>query len=258
MDLVGSGSALDRGRRLFVISGFLTTAHVLREVESTGRSGLPGSGRGGPEGCCRRATSCSAPPPSRRTSGCPRSTGSKTSARSSVRAFTSRTGCWLPTLSTNLASGYDPSVLQHYWTLSVEERFLPRLAAVDPAPGRPRGAYPHRSRTAVPVVMVYFVTPTRAWQFGVGAVLAVGGLRWRTGHRRLFRDDVRSAISWAGVAGLIWCGLEFSASIACPAVAGGVNLDRDDGHISTTYARPLAPYIYRDVLRFKVLKPRPH
>jgi hypothetical protein len=39
----------------------------------------------------------------------------------------------------------------------------------------------------------------------------------------------------------------------CPVVVGGVNVYRDDNHISVTYAKTLAPYLWRAILRTGVL-----
>ncbi|MCW2848028.1 MAG: oatA 3 [Marmoricola sp.] len=42
----------------------------------------------------------------------------------------------------------------------------------------------------------------------------------------------------------------------CPVVIGGVNVYRDNSHVTVTYARTMAPYLYQALLRTGVLKPR--
>jgi hypothetical protein len=42
----------------------------------------------------------------------------------------------------------------------------------------------------------------------------------------------------------------------CPVVIGGVNVYRDNSHVTTTYARTMAPYYYRALIQAGVLKPR--
>ena len=41
----------------------------------------------------------------------------------------------------------------------------------------------------------------------------------------------------------------------CPVVIGGVNVYRDTNHLTVTYARTLAPYLYRDMVAAGVIRP---
>ena len=110
------------------------------------------------------------------------------------------------------ASG--PSPEQHFWSLSVEEQFYlvwPLLLALAVMLTRPPS--PHRRRalagtmlavtaaslayslvdTAASEATAYFVTPTRAWEFGAGGLLALlPALRGS--------PVARSALSWVGLA----------------------------------------------------------
>jgi peptidoglycan/LPS O-acetylase OafA/YrhL len=115
-----------------------------------------------------------------------------------------------------LAAEADPSLVQHYWSLSVEEQFylvwpLLLLLAVGLArrlPGRDPRAWPAAVLAAAGlssfVVSVlwtasdprtaFFATPTRAWEFAAGGLAAtlVPGGGWTGGER------VRAATGAAG------------------------------------------------------------
>ncbi|MFN2521738.1 MAG: acyltransferase family protein [Mycobacteriales bacterium] len=87
-----------------------------------------------------------------------------------------------------------PSAVQHYWSLSVEEQFYfvwPTLALAALALARHRG-WPARRLLVVLALLVvagsftwsvvsggasYFSSPARAWELGVGALLALAGLQ---------------------------------------------------------------------------------
>ncbi|MGC1213639.1 MAG: acyltransferase family protein [Micromonospora sp.] len=115
-----------------------------------------------------------------------------------------------------LAAENVKSPVQHYWSLSVEEQFylvwpLLMVAAVMIA-RRVRQADPSGAIRATLAVSVaasfaysvyetsangaaaYFVTPTRAWEFGAGALLAA-----LPGFGRSAGDQTRAAISWLGL-----------------------------------------------------------
>jgi len=136
----------------------------------------------------------------------------------------------------------DPSPAQHYWSLSVEEQFYlvwPLLLAATwwlasrARRGRRGGLEPaapvSRRVLAAPLVVVlaasfawcvhltatdpgpaYFVTPTRAWEFAAGGVLALVLVR-REGRSRL-----RAAASWLGLAGIAGTFLAFDSETAFP------------------------------------------
>ncbi len=108
-----------------------------------------------------------------------------------------------------LASDVRPSPVQHYWSLSVEEQFyllwplllgglalLSRRVPLLRREDRPRGAVvvgllavitlasfvDAVVRTRVDPAPAYFVTTARAWELGAGALLAAG-LAYRRGGR---------------------------------------------------------------------------
>ncbi|GAB3661521.1 acyltransferase family protein [Nocardioides korecus] len=225
----------------FVISGFLITSHLLREVEREGRVSF---GRF----WARRA---------RRL---------LPAAYTVLAAAAVATYVWLPRVAWEqsfreiiasslyvqnwrlaadavdyLAADNAPSPVQHYWTLSVEEQFYlvwPVLLVLTVLVARRMG---WNRRVAVAVALsavtaaslaysswltganpsaAYFVTPTRVWQFGAGALLALHATRsgaGSTGPGRL--DTVRALLSWAGVAALLWCGFAFTAATPFPGTA---------------------------------------
>ncbi len=102
---------------------------------------------------------------------------------------------------------HSPSPAQHFWSLSVEEQFyllwpvllLGRLRAA------PRRSSPRMAaltvvsfgyallKTAANPAAAYFVSPTRAWEFGAGGLLAA----WRhcaRGRRRCCAGPALTAI----------------------------------------------------------------
>jgi len=123
-----------------------------------------------------------------------------------------------------LAADDDASPLQHFWSLGVEEQFYlvwPLVVALCVSPLLVR-----HSRRAVAVALVlgvavsfaasvaltggsfgYFATVTRAWELGVGALLAL----W---HARLVgrgRVGLRLGLWWAGAAAIVIAGVTFAS-----------------------------------------------
>lgn len=131
-----------------------------------------------------------------------------------------------------LAAGQDQSPLLHFWSLAVEEQFYlawaPLFAVCVYAATRSvRGGRAVRFLvTAVTALltlssfalavhwtgdsapMAYLGTPSRAWQFGVGALLAL--LPWHLLH------GPRLLSGWGGAAALVWCMTAYDASTPYP------------------------------------------
>jgi peptidoglycan/LPS O-acetylase OafA/YrhL len=128
--------------------------------------------------------------------------------------------------------------VQHYWSLSVEEQFYigwPILiAVVHLATRRLRTGAVTGVRIALAAVVAasfgwsvwltwadparaYFVTPTRVWELGVGALLAafvvprVGSFP-RDDHRGVPRATLR----WAGFAGIAWSAWTYTSATPFP------------------------------------------
>ncbi|MBC7630648.1 acyltransferase family protein [Aeromicrobium sp.] len=141
-----------------------------------------------------------------------------------------------------LAADNSPSVALHYWTLSVEEQFYvawPLLMLLGLAIAARLKTRRLTVMTAVVMVatvssfayslwltyhtgpFAFFSTFARAWEFGAGALLALATAHAAAGRRRVrtLNPRVGAAISWAGLAALLYCGLRFSGSTAFPGTA---------------------------------------
>ncbi|MER6768228.1 SGNH hydrolase domain-containing protein [Streptomyces bacillaris] len=134
-----------------------------------------------------------------------------------------------------LAAGHDQSPLLHFWSLAVEEQFYlfwaPLLAVVALLTTRAvrRG---RAVRAVVAVVtgalvlgsfvlslhwtadsasLAYLGTPSRVWQFGVGALLAL--LPW---HLLRGPRPLRLLCGWGGAVAIGWCVVAYDASTPYP------------------------------------------
>lgn len=130
-----------------------------------------------------------------------------------------------------LAAGHDQSPLLHFWSLAVEEQFYlvwaPLLAVIVLTAARAvrRGRAVrvvvalvtagaavasfalslHWTRDSVS--LAYLGTPSRVWQFAVGALLAL--LPW---HLLRGPRPLRLVCGWAGAAAILWCVVAYDAS----------------------------------------------
>jgi hypothetical protein len=119
--------------------------------------------------------------------------------------------------------------VQHFWSLSAEEQFYviwPLLIIV--------AAWTVRRRLAIAIVLLtvtglslwysisetaanpaaaYFVTPTRAWEFGAGGLLAL------LGTRAALPDQARALLSWAGLAAVMYAAIAYSTDTEFPGSA---------------------------------------
>ena len=200
----------------FVISGFLITGQLVREIERSGRLSLPGF-------YARRAkrlfpaaatvlvstgilTWLFLPRSQQATFG-----GDIAAAAAYVVnwRFASRSVDYL-------AEDVGASPVQHFWSLAVEEQFYivwPLLIFVLAVLIR-RGHIAVRSGLAVGLTLItvpsliwsihltatqteraYFVTTTRLWELGIGALVAVGSVRWA----RLTPRNA-TVLAWGGLA----------------------------------------------------------
>jgi peptidoglycan/LPS O-acetylase OafA/YrhL len=139
-----------------------------------------------------------------------------------------------------LASDALPSPVQHYWSLSVEEQFyvvwplaLIALAWVVRRARRAGGGPSPRAVAALLALICvpsfgyaawlahsdparsYFVTTTRAWELGVGAGLAL----WCAGRRARHRGRAVAAVGWLGLALVVASAVWVPAGAAWPGPA---------------------------------------
>ncbi|TKJ34535.1 acyltransferase family protein [Blastococcus sp. CCUG 61487] len=128
------------------------------------------------------------------------------------------------------------SPMQHFWSLSVEEQFyvawpLLILAVTALVVGRRRRvalggamlavctasfAWSVHATAASPTT-AYFSTFTRAWELGVGALVAVSAASL---HR--LPDAVRAVAAWAGLGGIVVAALAYSSQTPFPGAAAAL------------------------------------
>lgn len=137
-----------------------------------------------------------------------------------------------------LAAGQDQSPLLHFWSLAVEEQFYlfwaPLLAVVVLVAARAvRRGRAVRSVVALvtgalvlgsfalslhwtehAISLAYLGTPSRVWQFGVGALLAL--LPW---HLMRGPRPLRLLCGWGGAVAIGWCVVAYDASTPYPGLA---------------------------------------
>ena len=127
--------------------------------------------------------------------------------------------------------GQTPSPLLHFWSLAVEEQFyLFWPLALLALRRRPR-----RYRRLVAVMMIvvaiasfitclwmtrthptgaFYLLPARMWELAIGGLVAVGGSAWR-----LVSPNARGIAAWIGVAGIATAVVTFDGSIEFPGSA---------------------------------------
>ncbi|GAA1710076.1 acyltransferase family protein [Isoptericola hypogeus] len=223
----------------FVISGFLITGHLLREVDASGRIALA-------RFWARRARRL-LPAAYLVIVVTTIATVALVPATLWQQWFREIAGATLYVenwvLSADavdyLAADNSPSAVQHYWSLSAEEQFylvwpvLVLLAALvaHRVKRSPRGAVAVALGAATLAsfgyslwltvenpASAYFVTTTRAWQFGAGALLALWLARQRRG-RLVPSAPLRSAVSWAGLLTIVACAFVYDAGTPFPGTA---------------------------------------
>lgn len=220
----------------FVISGFLITSHLMRELTATGtvRLGQFWARR------ARRLLPASLlvllfcalvamTPYLTPTSALPNEVREILAATFYVENW------YLAFSSADYLGGGDPTTVQHYWSLSLEEQFyllwpLLMLAAAYVAVKRLGGAVRRSVVVTLAVVSAasfvfcvvytitdpapaYFVTFGRMWQFGVGALIALVPML-RVRHR------VGSfVLGWLGIVALLWATFAYDGQTPFPGYA---------------------------------------
>src|SRR3954470_16690257 len=219
----------------FVISGFLITSQLLREVDRTGSISMAGF-------WARRARRI-LPPALFVLLFCAVATILFVPLNywqqffDELRASTTYGQNWhLAASAVNYFSADNPvSPVQHFWSLSAEEQFyvvwplmillvagvtrIRPLRAGRRSIGLVIGALTLVSLaygiywTAADPAAAYFVTPTRAWEFGAGGILALFAARPRVDTKAI------AALSWAGLVAIGLAAATYSDATAFPGVA---------------------------------------
>jgi peptidoglycan/LPS O-acetylase OafA/YrhL len=136
------------------------------------------------------------------------------------------------------AADQAPSPVEHFWSLSAEEQFYlawPPLLLLSVALSRGRHARRRRravaaviattavaalvysiARTAANPAVAYFATPTRAWEFAAGGLLAL------LPEHAVLGPAVGSAVSWVGLAAILVAAFTFSDATPFPGVAAAL------------------------------------
>jgi peptidoglycan/LPS O-acetylase OafA/YrhL len=129
-----------------------------------------------------------------------------------------------------LAQNYAASPLQHFWSLAVEEQFYvawPLIVLVISTLVRRRGRSLRKALFAAVTLVVagslawsiylgarpeaYFVTTTRAWELGIGAAVAILAVRLRGMNRHFAR-----ILTWVGVLTLIGVAFRLPDTVPWP------------------------------------------
>ncbi|HEX5597171.1 MAG TPA: acyltransferase family protein [Micromonosporaceae bacterium] len=131
-----------------------------------------------------------------------------------------------------LAATDPPSPFQHFWSLAVEEQFYilwPLLILVAAKLGRRRGWSGPTTISGALLLLIcasfllsvtetvrnapwaYFGTHTRAWELGLGALLALVG-----GHLSRLPNAVATVLSWIGLAAIVTAAISFNEKTAFP------------------------------------------
>ena len=212
----------------FVVSGFLITGQLAREVDSTGSISLARFWARRIRRLLPAATVVLAVSFVAMLAIVPRSLWQTTAVEIGASALYIENWVLAVTSVDYLGAEGTPTLAQHFWSLSVEEQFylvwplLLLLAALWPSAQR-------RVRvvllTAVLVLSLaysfsqagtpsgYFNTGVRAWEFAAGALLALapGVISWLARHR-----VVAAVFSWSGVGLIVAAALLFDGSTAFP------------------------------------------
>jgi peptidoglycan/LPS O-acetylase OafA/YrhL len=222
----------------FVISGFLITTLLLREVEATGRVSLR-------DFWARRARRI-LPAALTVVAACAAATALLVPVTDWSRFFGDFRASTLYIQNWHLAAqavdylhaSDGPSPVQHFWSLAVEEQFylvwpLVILGVVLATRGRGErvrrtalagalGAITASSlaygiaHTASHPADAYFSTTTRGWELGAGALLALLPQRERS------PAAVRAALSWIGLAGILVAAFTYTNATPFPGLAAAL------------------------------------
>ncbi|MEV4901997.1 acyltransferase family protein [Citricoccus sp. NPDC055426] len=224
----------------FVISGFLITGLLLKELDQTGRISLSGFYARRARRILPAAVTVLAVTAALTLLFLPRTRWEGIGAETIAAGLFAVNWLLAGSEADYLQEGAAASPLQHYWTLAVEEQFyliwpLLLVGAALLARRRPGTAGASRLRVLVIAAVLllsvpslaysiyytaadpgpaYFVTTTRLYELGIGAATAVFATRLAGIPRR-----VAVILGWAGLAGILAAAVFYTADTAFPGAA---------------------------------------
>lgn len=228
----------------FVISGFLITGHLIREVERTGTIAVSAFWARR----IRRLLPASFVVLFAALAAMlillPRSVWSQTLVEIGASAVYAVNWVLAFTATDYLGAEHAPSIVQHFWSLSVEEQFYVlwplliigalaiarvahRTTSASPGPGQLRSTVAAALSLVVILSLVvsivqtsrdqpfaYFSTATRAWEFGLGGLVAA--LPALSSRVQTASPRVRIVMSWLGLAAIVGAAVIFDRDTAFP------------------------------------------
>lgn len=219
------------------VSGFLITAHLLRERTETGRINLPAFWARRAKRLLPASLLVLTLAAVATYAVVPRQLWKQFFSEFAASALYGQNWLLAHNAVDYLASDNNPSPVQHYWTLSVEEQFyviLPLLMVAAILVLRRRHQLFAISAVVVAIVVgsfsysvvetaanpaaAYFITPTRIWEFGVGALLALVA----PGPSTRVPRPVRATASWVGFAMIVFAAVTFTGKTPFPGSAAAI------------------------------------
>jgi peptidoglycan/LPS O-acetylase OafA/YrhL len=210
----------------FAISGFLITSHLMREVDRTGAVSLPGFWARRARRILPAALMILLLTAIATIVFVPQNYWQQYFVE--IRTSTAYIQNWhLAAAAVNyLAAANAASPVQHFWSLSAEEQFYivwPVLILGAALATRRRVSRDRRAAIIIVLAIVtaasltfsirdtannpaaaYFITPTRAWEFGLGGLLAMAGQSDR------LTVSLRAVLSWLGLAAIAIAAITYS------------------------------------------------
>ena len=211
----------------FVLSGFLITGHLVAEAESTGRIALRQFWARRIRRLLPAASIVLAASFLLTLALVPQSLWQRTVVEIGASALYAQNWVLFGASVDYLGAENTPTLVQHFWSLSVEEQFylvwpLLVVTAVAVRPGRRSIAAAlglvFAASLAYSVLSgssSYFDTGARAWEFAAGGLLALAPERPPAAR-------VAFASGWLGLALVVWSALAYSGQTAYPGWAASV------------------------------------
>lgn len=224
----------------FVISGFLITSHLANEVQRTGTVGLTRFWARRVRRLLPAAFTVLGASLGAALVFLPKSLLQQTLYEIGASALYFQNWILAGSSVDYLGADNKPTLAQHYWSLSVEEQFylawpiMILIALWVASKFRPNDRSNQRAiwialsavfvlslafsiyETARSQPSAYFVTPTRAWEFAAGGLLAFLPAWVVSVSRPRLDHTLRLVAAWSGLALIVYAALRFDASTVFP------------------------------------------